>query len=112
MNMAMRQRRRGAGRAVVAGTRAVRSAVASTVWLVAVACALVLAFGALLVALRMNQQNDLVSLVLDGARRLDFGTLKTFTGKDAAAKAALVDWGVAAVIYLVIGGVLDRVIRP
>ncbi len=94
------------------GIRTVRSAVASAVWLVAVVCALVLATGALMVALRMNQQNDLVSLVLDGARRLDFGRLKTFTGKDAATKAALVDWGVAAVVYLAVGKLLDRVIRP
>jgi hypothetical protein len=97
---------------VAAGIRAVRSTVASAVWLVAVVCALVLAVAALLVALRMNQQNDLVSLVLDTARRLDFGRLKTFTGKDAAIKAALVDWGVAALVYLVLGKVLDRLIRP
>jgi hypothetical protein len=108
----VRQRGRGAGRAVVTGVRAVRSTIASAVWLVAVVCALVLAAAALMVALRMNQQNDLVSLVIDGARRLDFGRLKTFTGKDAATKAALVDWGVAALIYLVVGKVLDRIIRP
>jgi hypothetical protein len=110
--MSVRDRRRGAGRAVVAGVRAVRSAVATAVWVVAVVCALVLALGALVVALRMNQGNDLVSLVLDGARRLDFGRLKTFTGQDAAVKAALVDWGVAAVVYLVVGRILDRLIRP
>jgi hypothetical protein len=110
--MSVRDRRRGAGRAVVAGVRAVRSAVATAIWVVAVVCALVLALGALVVALRMNQGNDLVSLVLDGARRLDFGRLKTFTGQDAAVKAALVDWGVAAVVYLVVGRILDRLIRP
>ena len=110
--MSVRDRRRGAGRAVVAGVRAVRSAVATAIWVVAVVCALVLALGALVVALRMNQGNDLVSLVLDGARRLDFGRLKTFTGQDAAVKAALVDWGVAAVVYLVVGRLLDRLIRP
>jgi hypothetical protein len=110
--MSVRDRRRGAGRAVVAGVRAVRSAVATAIWVVAVVCALVLALGALVVALRMNQGNDLVSLVLDGARRLDFGRLKTFTGQDAAVKAALVDWGVAAVVYLVVGRILDRLTRP
>jgi hypothetical protein len=110
--MSVRDRRRGAGRAVVTGVRAVRSAVATAIWVVAVVCALVLALGALVVALRMNQSNDAVSLVLDGARRLDFGRLKTFTGKDAAVKAALVDWGVAAVVYLVVGRILDRLIRP
>jgi hypothetical protein len=110
--MSVRERRRGAGAAVATGVRTVRSTIASAVWLVAVVCALILAVGALFVALRMNQQNDLVSLVLGYARRLDFGNLKTFTGKDAAVKAALVDWGVAALVYLVVGRILDRVIRP
>jgi anti-sigma-K factor RskA len=110
--VSVRDRRRGATRAVVAGVRAVRSAVATAIWVVAVVCALILALGALVVALRMNQSNEVVSLVLDGARRLDLGRLKTFTGKDAAVKAALVDWGVAAVVYLVVGRILDRLIRP
>lgn len=110
--MSIRDRGRGAGQTVLAGVRTVRSTVASAVWLAAVVCALILALAALLVALRMNQQNDLVSLVLDGARRLDFGSLKTFTGKDAAVKAALVDWGVPALVYLVVGKILDRIIRP
>ena len=100
------------GKKVVAGTNAVRSRIASVVWLVAVVCALFLAVGALLVALEMNQNNAIVSFVLDGARKLDFGTFKDFTGKSAATKEALTNWGIAAVIYLVIGKVLDRIIRP
>ena len=35
-----------------------------------------------------------------------------FDGKDAETKGALVNWGIAAVVYLLIGKVLDRVIRP
>ena len=103
---------RDAGKAVVAGANAVRSRIASLVWLVAVVCALFLAVGALLVALDMNRQNDIVHFILSVAHKLDFGTFKDFTGKSAATKSALTNWGIAAVIYLVIGKVLDRIIRP
>ena len=103
---------RDAGKAVVAGANAVRSRIASLVWLVAVVCALFLAVGALLVALDMNRNNDIVHFILSVAHKLDFGTFKDFTGKGAATKSALTNWGIAAVIYLVIGKVLDRLIRP
>lgn len=103
---------RQTGRKVVAGANAVRSRIASLVWLVAVVCALFLAVGALMVALKMNQDNAIVAFVLDGAEKLDLGDFKEFTGKDAAVKSALTNWGIAAVIYLVVGKVLDRIIRP
>jgi uncharacterized membrane protein len=105
-------KRRRSGEKVVAGVNVVRSRIASLVWLVAVVCALFLAVGALLVALKMNQANPIVSFVLDTAHKLDFGTFKDFTGKGAATKEALTNWGIAAVIYLVAGKVLDRIIRP
>jgi len=102
---------------VQAGSRAVRVKVASVIWLVAVICALFLAVGALLIALNANQENPIVRLVLDGADLLDGpfsreNGIFTFEGKDAETKGALVNWGLAAVVYLVIGKVVDRVIRP
>jgi hypothetical protein len=113
------QRRRGrsAGEKVKAGSRAVRSKIASLVWLVAVVCALFLAVGALLVALNANQDNSIVQFVLDGADVLDGPFSRdngpfTFDGKDAQTKSALVNWGLAAVVYLVIGKIADRIIRP
>lgn len=113
------QRRRGrsAGDKVRAGSRAVRSKVASLVWLVAVVCALFLAVGALLIALNANQDNSIVQFVLDGADLLDGPFSRengpfTFDGKDAQTKSALVNWGLAAVVYLVIGKIADRIIRP
>jgi hypothetical protein len=36
----------------------------------------------------------------------------TFHGGDAATKNALANWGLAAVAYLVVGRILERVIRP
>ena len=89
-----------------------RSRLASAVWLVAVLCALVLALGALIVALKMNQDNTIIGFVIDTAKRIDFGSFKDFTGKNAAAKEALTNWGIAALLYLLVGKVLDRAVRP
>lgn len=103
------------------GSDRIRSLVASAIWLVAVVAALVLASGALLVALRFNLDNPIVEFVTDLAARIDFGELKSFdvpqgakpeAREDAVVKSVLVNWGLAAVIYLVVGKVLDRVIRP
>jgi hypothetical protein len=95
----------------------VRDRVAGLVWLVAVLAALVLALGVLCVALKLNPDNRLVGAVLDGAAALDLGELKKYEGSDQVHSAAsvkwhLVNWGVPAVIYLVAGKLLDRVIRP
>ncbi|MFP5252947.1 MAG: hypothetical protein ACLGH4_04030 [Actinomycetes bacterium] len=104
--------RRARREQVRAGGLKLRTRLASVVWLVAVVCALLLAVGALVVALRMNPDNALVAFIRDGAELLDFGSFKEFEGKNAEVKEHLVDWGIAAVIYLVAGKVLDRVIRP
>lgn len=109
-----RRRRRTSegGGNMKATANAVRSRVASLVWLVAVVCALFLAVGALMVALHMNQDNAIVHFVTDVAHKIDFGEFKKFHGRNADVKAALTNWGISAVIYLVIGKVLDRIIRP
>jgi hypothetical protein len=81
---------RQTGKKVVAGANAVRSRIASLVWLVAVLCALILAIGALLIALKANQDNAIVKFVLDAADTLDLGVFSrtdgifTFDGKNAA----------------------------
>jgi hypothetical protein len=97
---------------------AVRSKLATVVWLIAVVCALFLAVGALLIALKANEDNTVVSFVISGAERLagPFGLQDgVFTFPDDAdgrVKSALTNWGIAAVVYLVIGKILDRIIRP
>jgi hypothetical protein len=109
---------RQTGKKVVAGANAVRSRIASVVWLVAVVCALFLAVGALLIALKANQDNAIVRFVLDGADTLDLGVFSrkegifTLHGSSAATKNALVNWGIGAIAYLVVGKVLERIIRP
>ena len=104
-----------------------RSLLASAVWLVAVLCALALAVGALLIALQMNRDNAIVDLIRNIANKLDFEVFKDFEAdpprnatkaevadakQSAQTKSVMVNWGLAAVIYLVVGKVLDRLIRP
>lgn len=108
----------GGGGRVKAGANAVRSKIATVVWLVAVICALFLAIGALLIALKANEENSIVEFILAGAETLD-GPFSLDQGiftfpddEDGRVKSALTNWGIAAVVYLVIGKILDRVIRP
>ena len=104
-------------KAVTTGST-LRLRLAQVTWVAAVVCALFLAVGALLVALDANQDNALVKFVLDVAGVLDLDVFSrrngvfTFDGSDAATKNALTNWGLAAVAYLVVGRVLERVIRP
>ena len=101
-----------------AGANAVRSKLASVVWLVAVVCALFLAVGALLIALQANEGNSIVQFILstaeklDGPFSLDKGIFTFPDTQDGQVKSALTNWGIAAVVYLVIGKILDRIIRP
>ena len=97
---------------------ALRLRIAQLIWVAAVVCALFLAVGALLIALDANQDNALVKFVLDVADVLDLDVFSrhngvfTFDGSDAATKNALANWGLAAIAYLVVGRVLERVVRP
>jgi hypothetical protein len=100
------------------GTNALRSRLATVTWLVAVTCALFLAIGALLIALKADEENSIVRSVISGAEGLD-GPFSLDRGiftfpetQDGRVKSALTNWGIAAVVYLVIGKLLDRIIRP
>ncbi len=103
------------------GSKAVnrlRRVLGQVVWLVFLLAALFLAVGALLVALGANEDNDLVRFVLDGADLVDLGVFSRdngvmkFTGDSADTKNALFNWGLGAVAWLVVGRILDRIIRP
>jgi hypothetical protein len=97
---------------------AVRTRVAQVVWLVCVVAAVFLAAGALCVALDFNSDNPLVRFVLDGADFFDLGIfgrkdgIKEFSGSDAETKNALFNWGIAAIAWLVVGRIAERLIRP
>ena len=72
----------------------------------------------LLIALDANRDNALVNFVLQGAERVDLGIfskdngIKQFTGANAETKNALFNWGLGAVAWLVVGRMLERLIRP
>ena len=101
-----------------AAVTTVRSRLAQVVWILCVIAAVILAVGALCIALKANTHNSLVKLVLDTADKIDLGVfsrkdgIKQFTGHNADIKNALVNWGLGAVVYLIVGRVLDRIIRP
>ena len=99
----------------------VRSRIAQVVWIICVVAALILAIGALCIALKANPSNSLVKFVTDTADKLDFGVFSR--GKDGVAhfkghshsadtKNAIVNWGLAAVVWLIGGRILERIIKP
>lgn len=107
--------------AAKAAANRVRARIAQIVWLVCVLAALILAAGALCVALKANPANGLVKFILDTADKLDLGFFSR--GKDgvfhwkgqthaALTKNAVVNWGLAAVVWLVGGKILEKIIRP
>jgi hypothetical protein len=98
--------------------RKVRSIVATVVWVLAVIAAVILAIGALVITLDFNEKNALVEFFTTTADKIDLGVFKDFepgkgeSAHDALVKRVLVNWGIAAVLYLIIGKLLERVIRP
>jgi len=96
----------------------IRARLAQLIWLLAALAALVLAVGALLIALDANRSNSLVDFVLSTADYIDLvifsrrDGIKQFTGDGAQVKNALFNWGLGALAWLIVGRVLDRLIRP
>lgn len=96
----------------------VRVRLAQVVWFLCALAAIILAVGALTYALEANEANNAVEFARDAAAWLDLGVfdmdngVKTFSGENADIKNSLVNWGLAAVVWLVIGRVADRVLRP
>ena len=101
-----------------ASSSRLRVAAARLLWLLFVACASVLSVAALLIALDAEPDNPLVELVLDLADGVDLGVfdldnpIKRFGGENGATTTALFNYGLGAVAYLVLGRVVDRLVRP
>ena len=59
-----------------------------------------------------------MKFVLDGANVVDLGIfsrrngIKDFGGSNAGIKNALFNWGLGAVAYLIVGRIIDRLVRP
>ncbi len=96
----------------------IRRIVAQVVWVICLVLAVALAAGALLIAVKANESNALVKAVLHVADAADVGLfdkdngIKQWTGHNAEIKNALFNWGIGAIAWLIIGRVLERVIRP
>jgi hypothetical protein len=100
-------------------TDQLRGQLARVIRLVFGILATILAVGAILVVLRdsVNEQNSIVRFVLDVADAVagPFDRqdgIFNFSGDNADAKNALVNWGIAAVVYLVVGRVLSGIVAP
>ncbi|TIC79772.1 hypothetical protein E8D34_14600 [Nocardioides sp. GY 10113] len=97
-----------------------RGAVARVVWVACFLIALVLASAAFSYALDANANNDLVKAVRHLADLFDLGWFDLDNpvwaadpdGPNALTKTALANYGAAAVAYLVVGRILERLIRP
>lgn len=98
----------------------VRTRVAQVVWLLFVVAAVFLAVGALCIALGFDKNNPLVAFILDGANFFDLDIfsrqrgegIKTFHGSNADVKNALFNWGIGAIVYLIVGRIVVRIIQP
>jgi hypothetical protein len=99
------------GATAKAAVSKVREILATAIFTVAVLAALVLALGAVLIALKANEQNQIVAGVIDTARRV-VGPFDDIFRMDTRIKQVLVNWGIAAVVYLIVGRVVERIVRP
>ena len=109
----------GKGRFTGAQTKLFDAQAARAVRILFTTLAVILALGAILVVLRgnINEQNTIVKFITDVADAVSGpfsleGGIFDFSGKNAAAKNALANWGIAAIVYLVIGRVLSNAIAP
>ncbi|HWD77825.1 MAG TPA: hypothetical protein VG497_03060 [Kribbella sp.] len=97
---------------VGSGVRKLRNLIASLVWLIAVLAAAVLALGALFTALdQTNQSNEIVRWILERGHDL-VGPFKDLFRLQTAKNTLLVNWGIAALVYLIAGKIVEKIIRP
>ncbi len=102
-----RHRTRGAAdRSHGAGATA---AAARLVTMIAAAVAGVIVIGILLVLLEANRSNEVVAIVLDAAKWL-VGPFKGLFSLDSAKLQTLVNWGLAAAVYLLVGRLIARLL--
>ncbi|MER7071358.1 hypothetical protein [Terrabacter sp. NPDC000476] len=101
---------------VGAGLQHLRRLLGTLAWTACLLAAAALLLGTLLVAAQANTRNALVAAVLHAADWADLGVfsrgagIKHFTGAGSAVKNALVNWGLGAVAWLVVGRLARRVL--
>ena len=107
-----RRRRRdggGPGTATVAARKGA-SGIARIINLIAGLVAAVLVIAILLVVLEANRDNEIVEAVLDAGRFLA-GPFKDVFDLDNRKTEVAVNYGIAAVAYLFVAGVITRLLR-
>jgi len=99
-----------------------RVLLARLLWAVCAVCALILAAAVLLIAVDANPENELVRWLVARADNVDLGFFdlanpikdwdkkETDVGQDV--KTALFNYGLAAIVWLGLGKLLDKVVRP
>lgn len=87
-----------------------RSSTSRAVMAITTALVVVIVLGIVFVLLDANQANMIVDFVLDVGRWLTRPFANLFQ-MDTADQAILVNWGIAAVVYLFVGSALARLAR-
>jgi hypothetical protein len=90
---------------------AARTYVARAIAIVAGIVVALIVLGILLAVLEANPDNVIVGAITDVARTLVGPFENLFTLKEQKAETA-VNWGIAALVYLLIGQVLARLVAP
>ncbi|MCL2543105.1 MAG: hypothetical protein FWE71_11705 [Nocardioidaceae bacterium] len=99
-------------------TAQIRGWIARIVWTICLVIALFLAAAAFSYALDANAANPLIKLIRHVAESCDLGwfdlnnPLWQAKPPNALTKTALANYGIAAVAYMVVGRILERIIRP
>jgi len=103
----------GAAASVAGATatgRALRYALARLITTVAAIVAAIIVAGIILVLLKANPANDIVDAVREAAKWLSKPFDAIFELKRRRPEIAL-NWGIAAVVYLVIAGLIAKLLR-
>jgi len=88
-----------------------RTGVARAISIVTTVIVLFIIAGILLVVLEANQSNDIVSVINDVAETLASPFENLFTLDERKTEVA-VNWGLAALVYAIVGRVLARLAAP
>jgi hypothetical protein len=100
----------GPGTAVAGAAVGAASLLARIVWLVAMLVALVIVAGIAFVVLKANMGNSIVSSIHDAAKFLVGPFDGIFKPKDHRLAVAI-NWGIAVLVYLLVGRLVVRLLR-
>jgi hypothetical protein len=108
----LRRRGRGEGRGAGAGRVARRGlwGIARIVNLITAVVVGLIVIGILLTLLDANKDNQIVKWILDAGKFL-VGPFKDVFKPDNAKTKVAVNWGLAAVVYAFVGGLIARLLR-